>query len=156
MKSDRQFRQRLLLGGMDALRIGLGIMFLWSSLFKIRQPYDFLHAVYAYEIVGRQMGVLVAAVLPWVELFVGIALISGVCATGAMLLCAGMGAMFTFVISWAVYYDLGISCGCFSASGQGQVGYFALLRAIAITVAGLILYVLMVRRSADHPNVSVG
>ena len=156
MKSDRQFRQRLILGGMDVLRIGLGIMFLWSALFKIRQPYDFLHAVYAYEIVGRQMGVLVAVVLPWVELFIGIALISGLFATGAMLVCAGMGALFTFVIGWALYYDLGISCGCFSAAGQGQVGYLAIIRAIVIMVVGLILYVIMVRRSTDHLNVNVG
>ena len=152
MKSDRQFRQLLLVRGMDLLRIGLGIMFLWSSLFKIRQPYDFLHAVYAYEIVGPRLGVLVAAVLPWVELLVGIALISGLFATGAMLVCAGLGAMFTFVIGWALYYDLGINCGCFSASGQGQVGWFAFIRAITIGVVSLILYVAMVRRSASHSD----
>jgi putative oxidoreductase len=156
MKSDRQFRQRLALRGMDVLRIGLGIMFLWSALFKIRQPYDFLHAVYAYEIVGRQMGVLIAVLLPWLELIVGVALITGLFAAGAMLVCTGMGGLFTFVISWAIYHDLGISCGCFSAEGQGQVGYLALIRAIAIMVVGLILYVIMVRLSADQSKMDVG
>ena len=45
-------------------RLGIGCMFLWSSLPKIRQPYDFLSSVYSYELVGPKLGMFVAMTLP--------------------------------------------------------------------------------------------
>ena len=53
------------------VRLGLGFMFILSSVPKIRQPYAFLGSVYGYELVGAKVGVLVAMVLPWVELGFG-------------------------------------------------------------------------------------
>jgi len=46
------------------VRIGLGCMFLYSSLPKIRQPYDFLASVYKYELVSPKLGLLIAMVPP--------------------------------------------------------------------------------------------
>jgi hypothetical protein len=42
----------------------LGFMLLWSSLPKIRQPYDFLGSVYGYELVGAKLGIFVAMTIP--------------------------------------------------------------------------------------------
>ena len=50
-----------------------------------------------------------------------------------------MAAMFTFVLASALYRDLDISCGCFSASG-GTIGYVTLIRAIVILLASLGAY----------------
>jgi hypothetical protein len=46
------------------IRFGLGFMLLWSSLPKIRQPYDFLGSVYGYELVGAKLGIFVAMTIP--------------------------------------------------------------------------------------------
>lgn len=125
-------------------RIGLGCLLLYSALPKIRQPYDFLHDVYNYELVGPKLGLLVAMALPWLELLVGICLLGGIFVGGALLASAGMAAMFTFVIGWALYQGLSISCGCFG-SGTEVITYVTLIRAIAILLASALAYVAAIR-----------
>ncbi len=92
------------------------------------RPYEFLGSVYGYELVGPKMGVLVAMVLPWVEL------LAGVFVGGALLASVGMGVLFTFVLGSALYRHLDISCGCFSNPGAGKISYLTLIRAIVITL----------------------
>jgi cobalt-zinc-cadmium efflux system protein len=82
-----------------AMRVALGCLFIYSALPKIRQPYDFLHDVYNYEIVGPKLGLLVAMVLPWMEFMVGVCLLGGIFISGALLVCMGMAAMFSFVVA---------------------------------------------------------
>ena len=121
------------------IRLGLGCLFLWSSLPKIRQPYDFLSDVYNYELVGPRLGMLVAMTLPWMELLVGICLIGGIFVSGALLASAGLAAMFTFVIASALYRGLTISCGCFGGR-EGIINYSTLIRALLILLFSGIAY----------------
>lgn len=136
----KRIRVRHLTQGFALLaRVGLGCLFLYSALPKIRQPYDFLHDVYSYELVGPKLGLLVAMVLPWAELLAGICLLGEIFVSGALLVCAAMAAMFTFVISWALYHGLDISCGCFG-SGTDRITYMTLLRAVGILAVSLLAY----------------
>lgn len=121
------------------VRLGLGCLFLYSSLPKIRQPYDFLSAVYGYELVGPQMGLLVAMVLPWAELLTGVCLLGGVFVPGALLASAGMSALFTVVIGWALYQGLQISCGCFGAEAS-RITLLTLMRAVGVLLLSLLGY----------------
>lgn len=130
------------------VRLALGCTFLIGALPKIRQPYDFLGDVYGYELLGPKMGMLVAMTLPWVELLVGICLLGSIFVGGALLMSAGMGAMFTFVLSWAIYHGLDISCGCFGA-GSHQIGVSTLLRAMVIMLLSLVAYGLTVFYKQD-------
>ncbi len=118
--------------GMPFVRVGLGCVFLWSSLPKLHQPYDFLSSVYNYQLAGPNFGLLVAIALPWLELIVGICLVAGIFTGGAFFLSAGMAVMFTFAIGGALYRGLQISCGCFSTSAGEMISYMTLIRAIAI------------------------
>ncbi len=120
-------------------RVTLGCMFLWSALPKIRQPYDFLSSVYSYELIGPKLGLLVAMMLPWLELLVGVCLVGGIFVSGALLASAGMAAMFAFVLGSALYRGLDISCGCFSTSTD-KVSYITLIRAVVILLASLGTY----------------
>jgi hypothetical protein len=86
------------------------------------------------------LGVLVAMVLPWVELLTGVCLVGGVFVGGALLISMGMGAMFTFVLASALWRHLDISCGCFSSSAAGKISYATLIRAIAITLLSSAAY----------------
>lgn len=81
-------------------------------------------------------------VLPWAELLVGICLLGSIFVGGALLVSAGMGAMFTVVLAWAIYHGLDITCGCFGA-GSSRVGYGTLLRAIGITLISFLGYLLI-------------
>ena len=110
------------------IRLGLGCLFIWGSLPKIRHPYNFLSSVYSYELVGPKLGMLTAMVLPWLELLLGIFLLSGVCVGGALLICAGLFALFTFNFAFVLHQGLEISCGCFSSSEQDTISYATLIR----------------------------
>jgi hypothetical protein len=140
MRFDRQKREKFFSALLYVLRIGIGCMFIWGSLPKIRQPYDFLSSVYGYELVGPRLGMFIAMTLPWLELFVGICLIGGIFVGGALLTSAGMAAMFTFVLSSALYRGLSISCGCFGSGGD-LIGYSTVIRACVILLLSLAAYV---------------
>ena len=115
-------------------------MFIWSSLPKIRQPYDFLSSVYSYELVGPKLGMFVAMTLPWAELLVGICLIGGIFISGALLVSIGMAAMFTYVLASALYHGVEITCGCFGAGSTEIIGYKTLVRAAVILLVSFFAY----------------
>jgi uncharacterized membrane protein YphA (DoxX/SURF4 family) len=133
--------QKLLRAFLFVVRLALGCLFLWSSLPKIRQPYDFLSAVYEYELVGPRLGMLAAMMLPWFELFVGVCLVGGIFVSGALMASAAMAAMFTFVIASALYRGLDISCGCFGTSGADIINYTTLIRACLILLFSIAAYI---------------
>jgi Methylamine utilisation protein MauE len=83
---DALLRRKILRAVLQAIQLTLGFVLLMSSLPKLCQPYDFLTAIYRYELVGPMLGVLVAAVLPWLELVVGICLIGGIFVSGSFLI----------------------------------------------------------------------
>ncbi|MCE5185287.1 MAG: hypothetical protein LLF76_04080 [Planctomycetaceae bacterium] len=122
------------------VQVAIGCMFLYSSLPKIRHPYDFLFSVYSYELAGPKLGMFAAMTLPWLEVLVGICLLGGVFVSGALLVSAGMGAMFTFVLGSAVYHHLDITCGCFGASSTEIIGTTTIVRAVLIALFSLLAY----------------
>jgi uncharacterized membrane protein YphA (DoxX/SURF4 family) len=71
-------KERTLVAFVLIVRLSLGFMFIVSSVPKIGRPYVFLGSVYGYGLVGRDLGVLVAVALPWLELLTGACLIGGV------------------------------------------------------------------------------
>jgi len=97
--------------------------------------------------------------LPWAELLVGVCLVGGIFVSGALLVSIGMAAMFTFVLASVLYRGLEISCGCFSASGAGVIGYSTLTRACAILLASIAAYIGVVALrplNLSHEKTSAG
>lgn len=125
-----------------SLQLLLGLLYLWSSAPKIRQPYDFLGSVYNYELVGPKLGILAAITIPWLELLIGICLIGGIFVGGALLISTGLGVMFTYVLSSALYRGLEITCGCFGSAEI--IGYPTLIRALAVLLVSILAYIALV------------
>jgi uncharacterized membrane protein YphA (DoxX/SURF4 family) len=132
------------------LRAALGCLFIYSSIPKTLHSFEFLSDLYNYELVGPRVGVLVAAVLPWVELVTGACLVGGCFVGGALLVCCGMALVFIFAISWALWQGLDISCGCFG-SGTEKITYMTLLRAIGILLASVLAYGAALWSGQLHP-----
>jgi uncharacterized membrane protein YphA (DoxX/SURF4 family) len=143
MRFDKKSRRTFCRAFVFVVRLSLGCIFLYSSIAKMRQPYDFLSDVYGFEMSGPKLGMLLAMVLPWLELFVGICLIGGIFVSGALLASIAMGAMFTFAISSALYRGLNITCGCFGSS-SGVISYLTLVRSGLILVAAVVAYLLVI------------
>ncbi len=108
-------------------RLILGAVFLYAAYTKLRHPWLlFALSIDSYQILP-EMGVLaVARVLPWLELLLGVLLVTGymlryVAAVASIILIFFFGVMVRAYIK-----GMGIDCGCF---GVGEaLGPMTLLR----------------------------
>ena len=95
-------------------RLLLGAIFLVASIDKIRYPHMFGEIVYSYQLMPDIGVSLVAVLLPWVELVLGIALIADVWTPGAVLLANLMLMAFLGLMAYNLARGLDVNCGCFS------------------------------------------
>jgi uncharacterized membrane protein YphA (DoxX/SURF4 family) len=98
----------------------LGITFIYASYHKIISPGDFAKIIYGYDLLPDGLINLIAIILPFVELFSGLALILGIYPLSAALIVNGM--LLTFIIALSINLVRGheFDCGCFSF---GETGY---------------------------------
>jgi uncharacterized membrane protein YphA (DoxX/SURF4 family) len=109
-------------------RWALGALFLYMGLVKALDPVDFLKLVRQYELVTQPFLLnLIAATLPWFEVFCALLLLTGVAVRGAALMFVVMLVPFTVIVlhrALAIYAAQSIAfcairfdCGC----GAGEV-----------------------------------
>jgi uncharacterized membrane protein YphA (DoxX/SURF4 family) len=120
------------------IRFGLGIVLLYTGISKIRHPYDFLSAVYSYRLVGPSIGLIIAAVFPWLEVVSGGCLICGVMLSGASFMSLCLGIVITMATTSALLRGLKITCGCFGGAGS-TIDSGVVLRSSALLVAAIAL-----------------
>ena len=102
------------------VRLALGTMFLFACYPKITEPANFAKIIYGYYLFPEYSINLIAIILPFLELFAGIALILGVYPRSAVLILNIM--LFVFIIAISINLIRGheFDCGCFSFSESGQ------------------------------------
>jgi uncharacterized membrane protein YphA (DoxX/SURF4 family) len=98
----------------------LGIIFIIGCFHKITDPSQFAKIIYGYKLLPAATINLVAIVLPFVELFAGLALILGIYPRSAALTVNFMLLAFMTAISINLIRGLEFDCGCFSF---GKGGY---------------------------------
>jgi len=94
------------------------------------------------------MGAFIAMTLPWVELILGLCLISGLFLSGALLVCVGLMAMLVFAQGSVLSRDLTVTCLDFRTANPGPVDYGTLIRTIGLLVTALLGYGLLFRGAA--------
>ncbi|MBT6797267.1 MAG: DoxX family membrane protein, partial [Candidatus Marinimicrobia bacterium] len=94
------------------IRFLLGVIFIYASLDKIIDPGEFARAIGNYHIIPFGLENLIALVIPWLELFIGIGLISGIMVDGASAISGGLMAIFILLILQATLRGFNIECGC--------------------------------------------
>jgi len=106
----------------------LGICFIYMGLNKALHPVDFLKLVRQYDMVQWHLLLnLIAALLPWFEIFCGLLLVAGVAVRGSALMLVLMLIPFTLVVirralaiqgaSGLAFCMIKFDCGC----GTGEV-----------------------------------
>jgi hypothetical protein len=118
-------------------RIGLGSIFVFTGISKLQEPYEFLSAVYSYELVGPRTGWAIAAAVPCLELAVGVSLILRVLERGAWSLALALLAVFAVAKLSVLQRGILVPCGCRSPSGE-EVGMASVL-ATALMLAGAVV-----------------
>jgi putative oxidoreductase len=109
-----------------AVRLVLGFLFVFASIEKISQPEEFAKAIVNYHLVFIPAVNILALVLPWIELFAGLFLLSGILVRATSLLLTLLLCVFAFAISVSIARGLDISCGCFGTMAARKVGWTAL------------------------------
>lgn len=100
-------------------RLIVGGIFIYASVYKIFEPGSFAKSIWYYHLVPGSLINLMALILPWVELLVGVALIIGIEYRGAVLWANLMTVVFLIALGSAISRGLSIDCGCFKAAKAG-------------------------------------
>ena len=125
------------------VRWALGGILIYASFHKITEPPDFAKIVFNYKLFPSQTINLLAIYMPWVEVFVGLALITGLGRRGAAFLASLMFLGFIAVLSYNLYRGCPTICGCFDSFESGksmtEAEKFAKMRREILLDVGLVL-----------------
>lgn len=100
-------------------RLLIGGMFIYASFYKIIEPGAFAKSIWFYHLVPGNVINLMAIILPWVELVVGLAVIAGIFYRGAVLWTNLMLIFFIIALATTIARGISIDCGCFKAAASG-------------------------------------
>jgi uncharacterized membrane protein YphA (DoxX/SURF4 family) len=104
-------------------RVALGAIFLYASSDKLFHPAEFADMVMGYRMVPSEFITLVATVLPWLELLVGLGLVFGLLSAGCAAWATIMSSVFLVAKVSVIFRGLDVSCGCFSVSGGSSISW---------------------------------
>ena len=127
----------------------LGSVFVYMGLNKVAHPVDFLKILREYNLVESHVVLnLLAALLPWIEVFCGLLLLVGIAVRGSALLVMGMLVPFTLVVlnrAMAVhaanpipFCSIRFDCGC--GAGEVIVCHKLLENSLLILLSLLLLF----------------
>lgn len=97
-------------------RLVIGGMFVYASFYKIIEPLSFAKSIWYYHLVPGSLINIMAIVLPWIELIVGLALIGGIWFRGAVLWVNFLTIFFIVALGSTIVRGIDIDCGCFKAA----------------------------------------
>ncbi len=101
------------------LRFALGAIFLAGSWDKLLHPAEFAAIIADYRVLSEALVNPAAVLLPWLELVLGLLLVAGRLADGALWLSNLLLWAFWLSLLSARLRGLDVDCGCFSVSAQG-------------------------------------
>ena len=103
-------------------RLGLAAVFLTSGTIKALDPRETLVAVRGYQLFSASVASVIASVLPFLEIGVGLLLLVGMATRLAAILGAVLLVAFIAGVISAAARGLSIDCGCFGGGGQVAPG----------------------------------
>ena len=99
-------------------RILLGLIFIIASIDKIIDPAGFARDISNYHFVPFGLENIIAIILPWLELFIGLGLILGIMVDGASVISGILLILFIILIFQATIRGFNIDCGCGLKEGE--------------------------------------
>lgn len=127
------------------LRLIIGLTFVVASIGKIGDPGKFATIIYGYYLFPGWIINFSAIVLPFVELFSGMALILGVVPRSALMIINTL--LFIFIVAITVNLLRGhqFDCGCFSLTetSSASSALWLLIRDIALFFSAIYLFYLL-------------
>ena len=129
------------------LALVLGAILVRSAMYHVENSYAFLLRVESYQLLQTTLALTVSAVLPYLEMTVGLMLLffpkMWTCAFST---CVVLFAGFATAQAITYAHGLNITCGCFSPSDDNPVGVRSISIAAGCAVAALVGVFLTARK----------
>ena len=138
-------------------RLVVGGVLLVAGALKVIDPQSSVAAVRAYELVPDWLERPIGWGLPFLELGLGLLLLSGLFTRTAALVAGLVFVVFILAVVSAAVRGLSIDCGCFGGGGQvapGQTTYaWEIVRDLALlALCGWLVWRPRSRFALDHPD----
>ena len=119
----------------------LGTVFVYASYHKIIAPAQFAKVIYGYYLFPSVSINLIAIILPFLELFCGLALVLGIYPRSAALIINILMIAFILALSVNLIRGQEFDCGCFSFAEKGYTYSVKelLIRDIVLLGSGLLV-----------------
>jgi len=122
-------------------RLIVGFVFIYASVYKIAEPEIFAKNIDNYDIFPVFIVNIVAILLPWLELTLGLFIIFGVFIKASSWLLSAFMAGFTLLVLITVLRGIDVSCGCFTSDiNSSPVGWKKFFENIGLLIISLIIY----------------
>jgi putative oxidoreductase len=122
------------------LGLALGGIFLYAAYAKILDPRPLVTIIWNYRILPAGPINLMAIYMPWMELLVGLALVTGFKRRAGALWASGLLVSFILALLINAVRGVDVACGCFSASAQDvQNAWLLILRDLPMLTAALVM-----------------
>ncbi len=122
-----------------AARVILASVWLISGGLKASDPRTTLVAVRGYQLFSEPVAGVIAAVLPYLEIALGVLLLAGLATRLAAALSAVLLVAFIAGVVSAAARGLSIDCGCFGGGGDVAAGQTAYLQEVLRDLGLLVL-----------------
>ncbi|MCB0702224.1 MAG: MauE/DoxX family redox-associated membrane protein [Candidatus Kapaibacterium sp.] len=116
------------------IRSFIGVLFIFYGVAKIADPSQFANEIGNYGMTPDFITQLMALILPWAELIVGVLLLFGIYQNENGLIATAMLLMFTFAVIFAFASGLDINCGCSGGNAQQKVGWLKILENFGLII----------------------
>ncbi len=129
-----------------AICVLFGAVFIYAGAVKAANPIAFLDDVRSFQILPDPFAAWLALGLPWLEIFAGLAVVTGLLRSGGLLSLNVLLVVFlaAILVSWARGLD--ISCGCFGGSAKVSDYTGLIVRDLVLLALGLAAWRLVTRR----------
>lgn len=122
-------------------RLILGFLFVIVAIGKIYEPGAFANEISNYNILPQQLVNISALILPWLELIIGILLISGVRVKANSIIAAILLIAFIAAVASAMARGLDINCGCYSNIKAEAVGWPKILENTGLLILSILILI---------------
>ncbi len=132
------------------LGVALGAVFLYAAHAKILDPRPLVTIIWNYRVLPAGPINLMAIYMPWMELLVGIGLVTGLKRRAAALCSTGLLVAFIVALGINAARGVNVACGCFSTSAEDvHNAWFLVLRDLPMLLAALVMLVFPPTDRAD-------
>ncbi len=121
-------------------RLIVGATLVYAGTAKLAvAPEEFANVIVSYGLVGPDLALPLAGLLPWVEVAVGWALAAGFLGRAAAGAAAAMYAMFLFALGHALAFGIPLpNCGCFGDSVHLSPAHAMLFDSLSAALCALV------------------